>query len=189
MTDITEMCAVMLAYENGAKIEWAWRWPSEGRRWCITANPLWDWNERVYRVTEFLDQGCDHDWQASEGGVYLCSRCGELWVDRGMQDKPANSYDWIEEAWASAAQCLRDSETSNTEMDTVLCEAVAKRIAFWMQTAAQNERNTAYYRGLLEECGEAIGEAAYIADDGGRSDSVLCAKIPELVKQLVAGKK
>jgi len=93
-------------------------------------------------------------------------------------------YDWMEEARVIAAQCWCDPETSSTEMDAVLCEAVAKRIAIWMQTAAQNERNTAYYRGLLEECGEAIGEAAYTADDGGKSDSVLCAKIPELVKQL-----
>ena len=51
----------------------------------------------------------------------------------------------------------------------------------WMQTAAQNQRNTDYYRGLLEKCGETIGDRAFIADDGTRSDDVLCAKIPEII--------
>ncbi len=61
-------------------------------------------------------------------------------------------------------------------MDVVLCEAVAERIAAWMDTAAQNQRNADYYRGLLVKCGETIGDNAYIADDGSRSEDVLCAK-------------
>ncbi len=53
-----------------------------------------------------------------------------------------------------------------------------------MDTAAQYARNAAYYRGLVERCGEAIGEKAFIADDGGRHEDVLCAKVPELVEGL-----
>ena len=90
---------------------------------------------------------------------------------------------WIEESRQLAAQCWCDPETENKIMDPVLCEAVAKRIAYWMDTAAQNQRNTDYYRGLLVRCGEAIGKRAYIADDGGISEDVLCAKIPELVEK------
>lgn len=52
----------------------------------------------------------------------------------------------------------------------------------WQDTAEQEMRNTQYYRGLLVEIGELIGGPAYIADDGSVSDSVLCAKVPELVK-------
>ena len=90
---------------------------------------------------------------------------------------------WIEEAREMSAQCWR--ETEKKEIDPVLCEAVAKRISMWMDTAAQNQGNTDYYRGLLIECGEALGEAAYIADDGIKHKDILCAKVPELVRELV----
>ena len=88
---------------------------------------------------------------------------------------------WMDEALQIAAQCWCDPETEKTVMDPVLATAVAKRIAFWMDTAAQNQRNTDYYRELLVQCGEFIGEPAYIQDDGGRAEDVLCAKIPGLV--------
>jgi len=92
-----------------------------------------------------------------------------------------NERPWIEEARAQAAQCWCESETGKKVMDPVLCETVARRIASWMDTAAQNERNANYYRGLVVECGKAIGGEAYIADDGSISKDVLCAKVPELV--------
>lgn len=93
---------------------------------------------------------------------------------------------WMPEARQMAAQCWCDDETKNTVMDTVLAEAVAKRIAAWMDTAAQAQRNCDYYRGLVVRCGEALGEAAKTCDDGGKSEDVLCAKVPELVEALVA---
>ena len=88
---------------------------------------------------------------------------------------------WMDEARKLAAQCWCDVETEDRIMDPVLCEAIAKRIVAWMDIAAQNQRNTDYYRGLLEQCGEAIGRQAYTKDDGSVSKSVLCAKIPGLV--------
>ena len=98
-------------------------------------------------------------------------------------------YNWMEESRAFAAQCWCDTETENIEMDSVLAEAVAKRISHWMRVAAQNQRNADYYRGLVIRCGKAIGKEAYIADDGGVSDEVLCAKVPELVEHNVRGIK
>ena len=68
-------------------------------------------------------------------------------------------------------------------MDVALAEAVAKRIAAWMDTAAQNQRNTDYYRGLLERCGVAIGSEAFTQDDGGISEDVLCSKVPEIIER------
>ena len=91
---------------------------------------------------------------------------------------------WMEEARGIAAQCWCDPETEDREMDVVLGEAFAKRLAGWMEIAAQNQRNTDYYRGLLVRCGKAIGQAAYIQDDGGKAQDVLCAKVPELVEAL-----
>ena len=88
---------------------------------------------------------------------------------------------WMKEALQLAAQCWCDSETEDRVMDPALAKAVAKRIANWMETAAQSQRNADYYRGLLVKCGEAIGDRAYISDDGSKSEDVLCAKIPELV--------
>lgn len=90
---------------------------------------------------------------------------------------------FIDEARALAAQCWCDEETKDIEMDTRLAEACAKRISAWMDTAAQAYRDADYYRGLLIRCGNAIGEPAFICDDGSRSEDVLCAKIPELVEE------
>jgi len=92
---------------------------------------------------------------------------------------------FIKEASEIAAQCWCDAETEQKIMDPVLCKAVAKRIALWMATAAQAQRNTNYYRDLLIKCGEAIGEKAYISDDGSKQQDVLCAKIPDLVKNII----
>lgn len=91
---------------------------------------------------------------------------------------------YSDEAREMAAQCWCDPETSRVEMDPILAEAIAKRIEAWMDTAAENGRNVEYYRGLLEQCGETIGREAYIQDDGGVVEDVLCAKIPELVEKL-----
>jgi len=102
--------------------------------------------------------------------------------ERKMGGTMGKEYDWMAEARGQAAQCWCELETENKIMDPVLAEVVARRIASWMATAAQNQRNTDYYRGLLERCGKAIGDRAYIADDGGRNNDVLCAKIPEIIE-------
>lgn len=59
-----------------------------------------------------------------------------------------------------------------------------RHAAGWQETAEQNLRDAFFYRGLVEECGKTIGHDAYIADDGSIQDSVLCAKVPELVKSM-----
>ena len=64
-------------------------------------------------------------------------------------------------------------------------QAVAERNA-WVESAAQFSRNEDYYRSLLDECAEAIGPAAYTADDGSISQDPLRAKIPELVRATLA---
>jgi hypothetical protein len=63
-------------------------------------------------------------------------------------------------------------------------QAVAERDA-WVETAAMFSRNEEYYRGLVVKIGEMFGDAAYIADDGSRSEDVLCAKVPALVRAVL----
>lgn len=42
---------------------------------------------------------------------------------------------YMEQARMLAAQCWCDEETSGKEMDATLAEAMARRIAAWMETA------------------------------------------------------
>jgi len=51
----------------------------------------------------------------------------------------------------------------------------------WESIAAQERRNTEYYRGLVISIGKMLGEESYISDDGSVQQDVLCAKVPELV--------
>ena len=53
---------------------------------------------------------------------------------------------WLPEARQIAAQCWCDEETKHTVMDPTLAEAVARRIAAWMETGAFHARNEAYWR-------------------------------------------
>jgi len=94
-------------------------------------------------------------------------------------------YECMKEARVIAVECWRDKETENKAIDAVLVEAISKRIANWMQIAAQHSRNEEYYRGLLVKCGEIIGKRSFECDDGTISDDVLCAKIPEILETYV----
>jgi hypothetical protein len=92
-----------------------------------------------------------------------------------------NDERFLEESRAIAATCWCDEETSEIEMDARLAEAFAKRLALWMETAAQNARNTAFYRDLLDKCAEHLGPEVYTADDGSVMEDPVRLKIPELV--------
>lgn len=55
----------------------------------------------------------------------------------------------------------------------------------WIETARRSQKDCDYYQRLLDEIGEAIGEEAYISDDGSVQDSVLRAKVPELAIRII----
>jgi len=93
---------------------------------------------------------------------------------------------WIEEARVLAAQCWCDEETSGIEMDSRLAESIARRIAMWMETAAQESRNADFYRGLVDECAKSIGVRAYTSDDGVIHDEPIRLRVPELVAELAS---
>lgn len=93
--------------------------------------------------------------------------------------------DWMPEARQLAAQCWTDVETSDRTMDTALAEAVAKRIAAWMSSAAEFSNNVEFYRGIVHKIGDQFGAAAKTSDDGSVQDHVLALKVPELVEATV----
>lgn len=51
----------------------------------------------------------------------------------------------------------------------------------WMDTAAQQNRNAEYYQQAIDRIGLLFGRAAFICDDGSLSDTLLRAKVPDLV--------
>ena len=96
---------------------------------------------------------------------------------------------WMEEARGIAATCWCDEETRGIVLNVPLAEAVARRIAAWIDTAMQNQRNTDFYRDLLYQCAANLGPLAtlaYTADDGSVQDSPLALKIPALVAELAS---
>jgi hypothetical protein len=83
-------------------------------------------------------------------------------------------------SWAAEARAAVRGVLSPSAMGF---EAVVALVQAWMATAAQESRNMEYYRGVLDEVAEVLGEDAYLADDGSVSDSPLRARIPQLVAQ------
>ncbi len=92
---------------------------------------------------------------------------------------------YMDTARQMAAQCWCDDDTSGIEMDVRLAEAVARRIAAWMDTAAQAQRNADFYRGLVDECAKHLGPRAFTADDGTVLPDPVRLRVPELVAELV----
>ena len=95
--------------------------------------------------------------------------------------------DYMDEARGLAAHSWCDDETSHLVMIPELAEAVARRLAAWMDNAAEFCRNMQYYRGLLDQCAENLGPLrpkVFVQDDGGIVDEPLRAKLPELVAEL-----
>lgn len=89
----------------------------------------------------------------------------------------------IRQAVAEAA-VETDEHYPSWVLETAITEA--QRYAMgWVEMACLFSKNESYYRGLLDQIGEIIGEEAYLCDDGiSKSTSVLRAKLPQLVKDL-----
>lgn len=62
-----------------------------------------------------------------------------------------------------------------------------RKAVMWKDEAARQQRNVEYYRDTVVKIGELFGSLAYISDDGTVNDTVLCAKVPDLVKALITG--
>jgi hypothetical protein len=94
---------------------------------------------------------------------------------------------YLEEARQLAAQCWCDEETKDIPMEPALAEAVARRIAAWMDTAAFHANNEEFYRNLIDQCVDSLGpvkEQAFRCDDGSISESPLRLSVPSCVAEL-----
>lgn len=94
-------------------------------------------------------------------------------------------YDYKNEAIEVAVKCWQDKETQGIPMEGRLASAFARRLAGWMKIAADGWQGAEIYRGIIDQCGAAIGIEAYTSDDGSIQEDVLALKLPELVKKLV----
>lgn len=99
--------------------------------------------------------------------------------------KRAEYMDWMDEARKIAEQCWDAPYTKGKVKDYDLVEAIAEKIAIWMNTSVQADKNAEYYKMLLGQVGMAIGEPVYTRDDGTVGNSILYAKLPEAVKKRV----
>lgn len=96
--------------------------------------------------------------------------------------------DFLEGARELAAQCWTDEATASKVMDPELCEAFAHRLAAWMETAAQNQRNADFWRGILQNCYEQLPEEmkrrARMNDEREVTDEPFFSNLPDVVKFL-----
>lgn len=102
--------------------------------------------------------------------AFACSEgCSsmELGPDLGPSTKPCDC--WNAEIAKLRARVVELGENSH-----------------WEASARDFAKSADYYRGLVVECGKAIGTEAFTADDGGVHEEVLCAKVPELVVAMAA---
>ena len=92
----------------------------------------------------------------------------------------------------SVVDCLKSKYDAEQELSAhykAKAEQAEAQCAAWEQSAKEFANGMDYYRGIVIAVGEMIGEQSYICDDGTRSDSVLCAKIVELVAAVLAQNK
>ena len=103
-----------------------------------------------------------------------------FWCGARLYAGPADKFraDWDR----FAKRCKE--EKMSIQFDSVM-EMTDDR-DFWKGVAAQHLKNEEYYRGLLDQIGEAIGDDALIADDGSRPGGVIRAKLPDLVRKIVS---
>lgn len=88
-----------------------------------------------------------------------------------------------------ATMCGQDMDFDPDALVRNLACALCGPAPGWMESAMQMARNADFYRGLLDQCAEHLGLAAYTADDGTVMGTPVRLKIPELVAELVAAKQ
>lgn len=106
-----------------------------------------------------------------------------------VEPKVTPSSVWSEHALQVAGHCWCDDETKDLVMIPKLAEAFAKRLESLMDYAAQEQRNSDFYRGLLDKVAAELGPVrpkVFVQDDGGIAIDPLRLKIPELVAELAA---
>jgi hypothetical protein len=84
-------------------------------------------------------------WMPIPNDAALVTKKREMRL-QGQKLEPHDPKMWLDEARVMAAQCWCDETTSSREMDPVLAEVIAWKIAAWMGTAAFHAKNEEYWR-------------------------------------------
>lgn len=65
------------------------------------------------------------------------------------------------------------------------CDEIQRQRNLWEEDARQYCINADYYRSIVVAIGEMLGQEAKLRDDGSTALDVLCAKVPELVRNYI----
>lgn len=81
------------------------------------------------------------------------------------------------------ALTLRQLETAIKERDNAM-----RQVEGWMESAASFGKGRDFYRSLITQMGEAIGQRAYTSDDGSVQSEPLALRVAEIVQANYAPK-
>jgi len=121
-------------------------------KWCSTVGTM-------------EESGGEFDQHLTQSGT----KAEDLMKLRALNKELAQAIETRNLAQAASTRDLEAKRQAERERDN------------WRNTAEQENRNSAYYRGLLQQIGDIFGLESRTSDDGSLQDSVLCAKVPELV--------
>lgn len=83
-----------------------------------------------------------------------------------------------------AAQVWCEDRNKDKPMDADLAEAFAQTLYCWIAAHFNTQVAVDYYRDLLDESAQHLGEAVYFGSGGVKGEEAVHARIPELVAAL-----
>lgn len=147
--------------------------------------------EAIYRAMHAVAPG-----ELVSEGDHQVAIDNTLWALRRNQKLEAERDD--EKFARLTAEKERDAAIATSRMNErrldMVCKSEAQALQerdeaerqreSWIETARNYARGSDYYQGLLDQIGEMFGVTARTSDDGSVQDSVLRARLPELVAGL-----
>lgn len=118
---------------------------------------------------------------ARDAGVREGIEMAAQWHDAQAVRYAGNraQVDYLHREYASRIRSLSPAPAEPSA--PVAPKDVPGTAAGWMETARHYAKGSEYYQSLLDQIGQMFGSAAYTSDDGSVQDSILRAKVPELV--------
>jgi hypothetical protein len=121
-------------------------------------------------------------WRPNAGGytrekeeAWVLSRAEAERITKHCGPEKRIELELVPSRWKSRAEL----ETEN--------ERRANEARNWQSTAEQHCRNEQYYRGMLAQIGETLGQAVKTCDDGTTVPDVLVAKVVEVTLARISG--
>lgn len=149
--------------------------------------PLWT----RAQVVALVVQGMDDAWRSGRGSVlpYAAFEMAEAIVPTtppAVLRKRVESWNTGVGQPSYVRWCSPYFHVSLLDMIATPDEAVETAPCGWEVEAKRFHDGQEGFRAWLREVALMFGEQAYIADDGSRMDDVLIAKVPDMVRALMA---